>query len=309
MRDETASSTSRWWPPAAARSTTITRRARMPSLSSHSRRAVSSEPCVVSGFSRAVRLSKYNRALMSPDPAPSSASPIYKRVLLKLSGEALMGDQQFGVDPAVATRIARDVGAIQSLGVETAIVIGGGNIFRGLAASARGMDRATADYMGMLATVINALALQDALEQQNVVTRVVTAIEMRAVAEPFIRRRAIRLLEKGRVVIFAAGTGNPYFTTDTTAALRSMEIMADVILKATKVDGIYDADPMLHPNASRFERCWYLLVLEQRLNVMDATAISLCMDNRLPIVVFNLRTPGNIKRAIVGEPIGSVVTA
>src|SRR5262245_15460164 len=176
---------------------------------------------------------------------PTAATPVYKRALLKLSGEALMGEQQFGVDPAVATRIARDVGDIQQLGVETAIVIGGGNIFRGLAASARGMDRATADYMGMLATVINALALQDALEQQGIVTRVVTAIEMRAVAEPFIRRRAIRHLEKGRVVIFAAGTGNPYFTTDTAAALRAMEIKADVILKGTKVDGIYSADPML----------------------------------------------------------------
>src|SRR5687768_9503970 len=245
---------------------------------------------------------------MSPDPVPSSASPIYKRVLLKLSGEALMGDQQFGVDAAVATRIARDVGAIQSLGVETAIVIGGGNIFRGVAASARGMDRATADYMGMLATVINALALQDALEQQNVVTRVVTAIEMRAVAEPFIRRRVIRQLEKGRVVVFGAGTGNPYFSTDTAAALRAMEIKAEVILKATKVDGIYDADPMIHPAASRFDRISYLQVLEQGLKVMDATAISLCMDNRLPIVVFNLRTPGNILRAINGEPVGSLVT-
>jgi uridylate kinase len=195
------------------------------------------------------------------------------------------------------------------MGVETAIVIGGGNIFRGVAASAHGMDRATADYMGMLATVINALALQDALEQQGVVTRVVTAIEMRAVAEPFIRRRAIRHLEKGRVVVFGAGTGNPYFSTDTAAALRAMEIKADVILKATKVDGIYDADPMVYPSASRFERISYLQVLEQGLKVMDATAISLCMDNRLPIVVFNLRTPGNIKRAIVGEPIGSLVTA
>src|SRR4051812_22714599 len=220
-----------------------------------------------------------------------------------------MGDQQFGVDPAVATRIARDVGELQSLGVETAIVIGGGNIFRGLAASARGMDRATADYMGMLATVINALALQDALEQQNVVTRVVTAIEMRAVAEPFIRRRAIRHLEKGRVVVFGAGTGNPYFSTDTAAALRAMEIKAEVILKGTKVDGIYNADPMLDPTAIRFETISYLQVLRQGLKVMDATAISLCMDNRLPIVVFNLRTPGNIKRAIVGEPIGSLVTA
>jgi uridylate kinase len=220
-----------------------------------------------------------------------------------------MGSQTYGIDPAVATQIARDVAEIQSLGVETAIVIGGGNIFRGVAASARGMDRATADYMGMLATVINALALQDALEQQGVVTRVVTAIEMRAVAEPFIRRRAIRHLEKGRVVVFGAGTGNPYFSTDTAAALRAMEIKADVILKGTKVDGIYDADPMVKPTATRFDRISYLQVLEQRLKVMDATAISLCMDNRLPIVVFNLRTPGNIKRAISGEPVGSLVTA
>jgi len=220
-----------------------------------------------------------------------------------------MGDQNYGVDPIVATQIAREVADIQGMGVETAIVIGGGNIFRGVAASARGMDRATADYMGMLATVINALALQDALEQQGVVTRVVTAIEMRAVAEPFIRRRVIRHLEKGRVVVFGAGTGNPYFSTDTAAALRAMEIKADVILKATKVDGIYDADPMVSPNASRFDRISYLQVLEQRLKVMDATAISLCMDNRLPIVVFNLRTAGNIKRAIVGEAVGSLVTA
>ena len=235
--------------------------------------------------------------------------PAYKRVLLKLSGEALMGEQTYGIDPAVATQIARDVAEIQGMGVETAIVIGGGNIFRGVAASARGMDRATADYMGMLATVINALALQDALEQQDVVTRVVTAIEMRAVAEPFIRRRAIRHLEKGRVVVFGAGTGNPYFSTDTAAALRAMEIKADVILKGTKVDGIYDADPILVPTATRFDRISYLQVLEYGLKVMDATAISLCMDNRLPIVVFNLRTPGNIKRAIIGEPIGSLVTA
>jgi uridylate kinase len=239
----------------------------------------------------------------------ASARPAYKRVLLKLSGEALMGEQTYGIDPAVATQIARDVAEIQGMGVETAIVIGGGNIFRGVAASARGMDRATADYMGMLATVINALALQDALEQQNVVTRVVTAIEMRSVAEPFIRRRAIRHLEKGRVVVFGGGTGNPYFSTDTAAALRAMEIKADVILKATKVDGIYDADPMVKTDATRFERISYQQVLEQGLKVMDATAISLCMDNRLPIVVFNLRTPGNITRAITGEPIGSLVTA
>jgi uridylate kinase len=239
----------------------------------------------------------------------SPSRPAYKRILLKLSGEALMGEQTYGIDPAVATQIAKDIKEIQGMGVETAIVIGGGNIFRGVAASARGMDRATADYMGMLATVINALALQDALEQQDVVTRVVTAIEMRAVAEPFIRRRAIRHLEKRRVVVFGAGTGNPYFSTDTAAALRAMEIKADVIMKGTKVDGIYDADPMLQPTASRFDRISYLEVLDKGLKVMDATAISLCMDNRLPIVVFNLKTPGNIRRAIAGEPIGSLVTA
>jgi uridylate kinase len=236
------------------------------------------------------------------------SSPVYQRVLLKLSGEALMGEQQFGIDPAVATRIAHDIGEIQQLGVQTAVVIGGGNLFRGLAASAKGMDRATADYMGMLATVINALALQDALEHINVVTRVATAIEMRAVAEPFIRRRAVRHLEKGRVVVFAAGTGNPYFTTDTAAALRAMEMKADVILKGTKVDGIYTADPMVDKTATKYQQISYLKVLEQRLKVMDATAISLCMDNRLPIVVFNLRTAGNLKRVIMGEPIGTTVT-
>jgi uridylate kinase len=245
---------------------------------------------------------------MSSDAVTSVATPVYKRALLKLSGEALMGEQQFGVDPVVATRIAKDVGDVQQLGVETAIVIGGGNIFRGLAASARGMDRATADYMGMLATVINALALQDALEQQNITTRVVTAIEMRAVAEPFIRRRAIRHLEKGRVVIFAAGTGNPYFTTDTAAALRAMEIKADVILKGTKVDGIYSADPMLDAQATKYPTISYLQVLERQLKVMDATAISLCMDNKLPIVVFNLRQAGNIKRVVLGEQIGTTVS-
>src|SRR6187401_2679330 len=219
-----------------------------------------------------------------------------------------MGDQTYGVDPAVATQIAKDVAEIQSMGVETAIVIGGGNIFRGLAASARGMDRGTADYMGMLATVINALALQDALEHQNVLTRVVTAIEMRAVAEPFIRRRAIRHLEKGRVVVFGAGTGNPYFSTDTAAALRAMEIKADVILKGTKVDGVYTADPMLEPNAARFDRISYLQVIEQGLKVMDTTAISLCMDNKLPIVVFNLREAGNVRRVVMGEAIGTTVS-
>jgi uridylate kinase len=235
------------------------------------------------------------------------SEPVYRRVLLKLSGEALMGEQQFGIDPAVTNKIARDIGEIQQLGVQTGVVIGGGNLFRGLAASARGMDRATADYMGMLATVINALALQDALEHNNVLTRVATAIEMRAVAEPFIRRRAVRHLEKGRVVVFAAGTGNPYFTTDTAAALRAMEMKADVILKGTKVDGIYTADPMVDKTATKYDEISYLKVLEQGLKVMDATAISLCMDNRLPIVVFNLRTSGNLKRVIMGEPIGTVV--
>ena len=236
-------------------------------------------------------------------------SPAYRRVLLKLSGEALMGQQTFGIDASVATQIASEIGEIGELGVQTAVVIGGGNIFRGLAASARGMDRGTADYMGMLATVINALALSDALERQGVLTRVVTAIEMRAVAEPFIRRRAIRHLEKGRVVVFAAGTGNPYFTTDTAAALRAMEVRAEVILKGTKVDGIFTADPMLHPDATRLESISYLQVLEQGLKVLDATAISLCMDNDLPIVVFNLSTRGNLRRAIMGEPVGSLVTA
>jgi uridylate kinase len=235
--------------------------------------------------------------------------PVYRRVLLKLSGEALMGEEPYGIDPGVTAEIAREIGEIQQLGVQTAIVIGGGNLFRGLAASARGMDRATADYMGMLATVINALALQDALEHHGVTTRVATAIEMRAVAEPFIRRRAVRHLEKGRVVLFAAGTGNPYCTTDTAAALRAMEMKADVILKGTKVNGIYTADPMLDQNATKYDDISYLKVLEQGLKVMDATAISLCMDNKLPIVVFNLRTSGNLRRVIMGEAVGTTVRA
>jgi uridylate kinase len=233
----------------------------------------------------------------------------YSRVLLKLSGEALMGEQQFGIDPAVTVQIARDIGDIQGMGVQVAVVIGGGNLFRGLAASARGMDRATADYMGMLATVINGLALQDSLEKIGVMTRVLSAIEMRAVAEPFIRRRAVRHLEKGRVVVFAAGTGNPYFTTDTAAALRAMEMKADVILKGTKVDGIYTADPMIHPTATKFDNISYIKVLERGLKVMDATAISLCMDNKLPIVVFNLRTPGNLRKVVMGEMVGTTVAA
>ena len=245
---------------------------------------------------------------MPVDADSSPVQPAYKRILLKLSGEALMGEQQFGVDPAVATRIAQDVAEIRQLGVETAIVIGGGNIFRGLAASAKGMDRTTADNMGMLATVMNALALQDALEHQGVQTRVATGIEMRTIAEPFIRRRAIRHLEKGRVVILAAGTGSPYFTTDTAAALRAMEIKAEVILKGTKVDGIYTADPVLDPTATKFPTISYLQVLEKRLKVMDTAAISLCMDNKMPIVVFNLRQPGNVRRVVVGEAIGTTVS-
>jgi uridylate kinase len=240
---------------------------------------------------------------------PETQPAAYRRVLVKLSGEALMGPQSYGIDPAVAGQIAREIAEIRAIGVELAIVIGGGNIFRGVKASAAGMDRAQADYMGMLATVINALALQDALEQEGVVTRVVTAIEMRSVAEPFIRRRALRHLEQGRVVVFAAGTGNPYFTTDTAAALRAMEMKAEAILKATKVDGIYSADPVTDPAATKFETLSYLDVLDRRLKVMDATAISLCMDNKLPIVVFNLRVPGNMKRAILGEPIGTTVRA
>ena len=220
-----------------------------------------------------------------------------------------MGEQPFGIDPAVATQVATEIGEIQKLGIQISIVIGGGNLFRGLAASARGMERSTADHMGMLATVINALALQDALEQIGVTTRVISALEMRAVAEPFIRRRALRHLEKGRVVVFAAGTGNPYFTTDTAAALRANEMRCEVILKGTKVDGIYSADPVIHRDAVRYDSISYLQVLEKRLTVMDATAISLCMDNKLPIVVFKLREAGNLRRVIMGEPVGTTVKA
>ena len=218
-----------------------------------------------------------------------------------------MGDAPYGIDPAVTSQVAKEIAEVLADGVEIGVVIGGGNLFRGLAASARGMDRATADYMGMLATVINALALQDACEHAGVPTRVLTAIEMRQVAEPFIRRRAVRHLEKGRVVVFAAGTGNPYFTTDTAAALRAMEMRADVILKGTKVDGIYTADPVLDPSATRYDTISYLQVLEKGLKVMDATAISLCMDNKLPIVVFDLRKAGNLRRVIMGEPVGTTV--
>jgi uridylate kinase len=235
--------------------------------------------------------------------------PAYRRIVLKLSGEALAGSQGFGIDPPVLDRIGEEVRDVTDLGVQVAIVIGGGNIFRGVAASAAGMDRATADYMGMLATVINALALQDALEKAGVQTRVLSAIEMRAVAEPYIRRRAIRHLEKGRVVIFAAGTGNPFFTTDTAGALRAVEIGADAIIKATKVDGVYSADPKRDPAAKRLDRLTYIEVLNRGLGVMDTTAISLCMDNKLPIVVFDLMEAGNIKRIVLGEPVGSIVSS
>ena len=224
--------------------------------------------------------------------------PVYKRVLVKLSGEALMGEQPFGIDTEVFQMMAGELHQVQTLGVETAVVIGGGNIFRGIAASARGMDRVAADHMGMLATTINALALQDALEKLGTHTRVLSAIEMREVAEPFIRRRAIRHLEKGRVVIFAAGTGNPYFSTDTAAALRAMEIKADIILKGTKVAGVYSADPVHEADATRFEEITYFEVIEKGLKVMDTTAISLCMDNDLPIIVFDVKTPGNMKRVV-----------
>jgi uridylate kinase len=228
--------------------------------------------------------------------------------LLKLSGEALMGEQGYGIDYAVLDTIAAQIKEVCGLGVQIAIVIGGGNIFRGLSATAMGMERASADYMGMLATVLNALALQNILENKDVVTRVQSAIEMRELAEPYIRRRAVRHLEKNRVVIFAAGTGNPYFTTDTAAALRAMEIGAEVIMKATRVDGVYSADPLKEPSAVKFDRLSYIEVLQKNLRVMDATAISLCMDNDLPIIVFNLTVSGNIKRIVSGEKIGTLVT-
>ena len=238
---------------------------------------------------------------------PTRKAPVYKRVLLKLSGEALLGEKTFGIDRNFTDYLAREIKSIHALGIEIAAVVGGGNIFRGVSDNAQGMDRVSADHMGMLATVINALAVQDALERAGVFTRVLSAIEMREVAEPFIRRRALRHLEKGRVVIFAGGTGNPYFSTDTAAALRAMEVKADIILKGTKVDGIYDSDPLKNPKARKFERLQYIDVLKKGLKVMDTTAISLCMDNRLPIVVYNLRVQGNLKRIITGERVGTLV--
>ena len=233
--------------------------------------------------------------------------PCYKRILLKLSGEALAGQQGYGIDPDIIRGIAREIREVVELGLEIAIVIGGGNIFRGVAASSMGMDRASADYMGMLATVMNSLALQDALEKAGVITRVQSAIEMQEIAEPYIRRRAVRHLEKGRVVIFGAGTGNPFFTTDTAASLRAVEIGAEIILKATKVDGVYNTDPNKDKNAVKYDQLTYLDVLKQGLQVMDSTATSLCMDNNLPIIVFDLTTTGNIKRVVCGEKIGTLV--
>ncbi len=231
----------------------------------------------------------------------------YKRVLLKLSGEALAGDKTFGITTDVIGRIANEIKVVTELGVEVAIVLGGGNIFRGIAGTTQGMDRATSDYMGMLATVINSLALQDCLEKLNIHTRVLSAIEMHQLCEPYIRRRAVRHLEKKRVVIFAAGTGNPYFTTDTAASLRAMEVNADIIMKATKVDGVYSADPMIDKTATMYKQVSYIEVLQKNLKVMDSTSISLCMDHNLPILVFNLNTPDNFKRVILGEAIGTVV--
>ncbi len=233
--------------------------------------------------------------------------PQFKRVLLKLSGEALMGSEKLGIDPVTVDQISREVSEVAAMGIQVGIIIGGGNIFRGLSASARGMDRVTGDYMGMLATVINSLALQDYLERHNAKTRVMTAIKMEEIAEPFIRRRAIAHLERGDIVIFGAGTGNPYFTTDTAAALRAIEIEADAIIKGTKVDGVYDKDPVTNPDAVKFDQLTYMEIVNKRLRVMDTTAVTLCMENKLPIMVFNLKTEGNLKRLMYGEAIGTKV--
>jgi uridylate kinase len=240
-------------------------------------------------------------------PTPPPARGRYQRIVLKVSGEALLGSRQYGVDPQVCTFIAGQLREVHELGVEIAVVVGGGNIFRGLAASAKGMERASADYIGMLATVMNALALQDALEKSGVPTRVLSAIAMNEVAEPYIRRRAMRHVEKGRLVILAAGTGNPYFTTDTAAALRAVEIGAQVLLKATKVDGVYDDDPLTNPDAKRHERLSYDQMIDDRLAVIDATAVTLCMENDLPIVVFDINEPGHIRAAALGEPVGTLI--
>jgi len=238
---------------------------------------------------------------------PARKAPVYRRILLKLSGEALLGEKSFGIDRAFTDYLAHEIKQVHTLGVQVSAVVGGGNIFRGVSETAQGMDRVSADYMGMLATVINGVALQDALERAGMMTRVMSAIEMREVAEPFIRRRAIRHLEKERVVIFAGGTGNPYFSTDTAAALRAMEIKAEIILKGTKVDGIYDADPMKDPGARKFDRLTYFDVLQKGLKVMDTTAISLCMDNGLPIIVYNLKQKGGLRKILTGGKVGTMV--
>jgi uridylate kinase len=245
----------------------------------------------------------------APVTAPDGRGLRYHRILLKLSGEALLGERQYGVDPAFCAFIAHQVAVVRDMGVEVGIVVGGGNIFRGLAAAARGMDRATGDYIGMLATVMNGLALQDAIERAGLPVRVMSAIGMNEIAEPYIRRRAVRHFEKGRVVVFVAGTGNPYFTTDTAAALRAVEVGAEVLLKATKVDGVYDADPLQVPTATRYERLSYHDVLRDQLKVLDAAAVSLCQENDLPIVVFDLNKPENITRVARGEPVGTLISA
>jgi uridylate kinase len=247
------------------------------------------------------------KTMVAERSTTDTAKLTYRRVLLKISGEALMGEQNYGIDIDVARTVAQELKAVHELGVQVAVVVGGGNIFRGVSKSAGNMDRSSADYIGMLATVMNAVVLQDALEKLHADTRVMSAIDIPQLAEPFIRRRAVRHLEKSRIVIFAAGTGNPYFTTDSAAALRALEIKADVILKATKVDGVYSADPMIVPGATRYDCITYQEVLERQLKVMDASAISLCMDNDLPIVVFNMRQPGNIKRVVAGEEVGTRV--
>ncbi|ATX82344.1 uridylate kinase [Mariprofundus ferrinatatus] len=244
---------------------------------------------------------------MSDVRLESSEQRPYKRVLLKLSGEVLMGETSYGVDPETINRLAREIIEVQNAGVELAIVIGGGNIFRGMSGTASGMDRASADYMGMLATVMNSIALQDAIERNGATVRVISALHIREIAEPYIRRRAVRHLEKGRILIFAAGTGNPYFTTDTAASLRAMEIQADAVIKGTKVDGVYTSDPAKNPDAIRYETLTFTEALTKRLGVMDATAMSLCRDNHMPIVVFDVTTPGQMLKAVSGEPVGTLV--
>lgn len=244
---------------------------------------------------------------MSTSAGTASSTPVYKRVLLKLSGEVLMGDTEYGIDAATVSRLAKELITVRQSGVELAVVIGGGNIFRGMSGTASGMDRASADYMGMLATVMNAIALQDAIEREGEHVRVISALHIREIAEPYIRRRAVRHLEKGRILIFAAGTGNPYFTTDTAASLRAMEIQADAVFKGTKVDGVYTADPAKNPDAKRYDTLTFTEALTKRLGVMDATAMSLCRDNQMPIIVFDVTTPGEMLKAVSGEVVGTVV--